>query len=218
MTRSVDRITRRIFGRSTELCSNPGGPHGWYRFGSVRRRRLFAVLRDLPLRHRLHRQSAGAQDHRQRRRRPADPRAGDQHPAARPVRHPAQRHGAAGLQALVDALRAACRRTHDLRAAGEPGAGPAVLAVAADPGAGLDGDQPGRQSSPSRSCSGWAWPGAAQHLPAQPLRAVRPAPGLGAAARPRTCRRRSSARRSSTSACAIRSISASCSPSGRRRS
>ena len=93
----------------------------------------------------------------------------------------------------------------------------AVLAVAADPGAGLVGHQPGRRPRPPGGVLAGLWPGAAQHVPAQPLRAVRPAPGLGTAARPRPCRRRSSARPSSTSACAIRSISASCWPSGRRR-
>ena len=56
-----------------------------------------------------------------------------------------------------------------------------------------------------------------EHLPDQPFRIVRPAPGLAgqraASARPS----RSSARPSSTSESAIRSIRASSSPSGRRR-
>ena len=53
---------------------------------------------------------------------PLVPALDHQHAAARTVRHSAQRHGAAGIQALVDAVRAAAGRANDLRAAREPGA------------------------------------------------------------------------------------------------
>ena len=59
--------------------------------------------------------------------------------------------------------------------------------------------------------------GADQHLPHQSFRAVRLAPGLRPAARPDAAGRRCSERRSSTRRSGIRSISAFCSPSGRRR-
>jgi len=103
----------------------------------------------------------------------------------RRLRHPAQRHGPAGLQALVDALRAARRRTHDLCAARQPGAAAALLAMAADPGAGgVVGDEPGRHPADPGRVLDRLGAGVAEHLPPQPFRAVRPAPGLGPAARP----------------------------------
>jgi len=55
-----------------------------------------------------------------------------------------------------------------------------------------------------------------QHVPDQPFRAVRAASGRQRPRRPHHCRRRVSARRSITTSCAIRSISASSSRSGRR--
>ena len=54
------------------------------------------------------------------------------------LRRAAQRHGAAGLQEAVHALRLACDRTLDLCAAGESLADIAVLAVAADADGGLE--------------------------------------------------------------------------------
>ena len=48
------------------------------------------------------------------------------------VCHPAQRHGPARVQALVDTVRAAAGRADDLCAAREPGAAAPLLAVAAD--------------------------------------------------------------------------------------
>ena len=83
---------------------------------------------------------------------------GHQHPAARAVRHPAQRHGAAGVQALVDTVRAAAGRAHDLCAARQPGACAALLAVAADARRGLVGDQSGRRRCSCRRSSGSAGP------------------------------------------------------------
>ena len=56
-----------------------------------------------------------------------------------------------------------------------------------------------------------------QHVPDQPLRVVRAAPGVRTAARTRAFRRRSSGRRCSIATCGIRSTSASCSASGPRR-
>src|SRR5690606_7746731 len=49
-------------------------------------------------------------------------RAGHRPRPARPVRAPAQRHGAAAVQALVDEDRARLDRAQHLRAAVEPGA------------------------------------------------------------------------------------------------
>ena len=176
--------------------------------------RLPVVLRHVPLRHRLRRQSAGAQDDRQRRAGAARAGAGHQHPAPRPLRHPAQRHGAAGLQALVDALRAAGGRAHDLRAARKPGCS-CSTGSGGRSGAGLVGDQSGASCSAGVFWLGWGLV-LAQHLPHQPFRAVRPAPGLCPAARSHPAaagfRTPFLYKRS-----AIRSISASCSPSGRRR-
>ena len=74
-----------------------------------------------------------------RRRRPADRERDHQHDAARPVRRSTQRDGAAGLQALVDAVRAGLDRAQHIRAVFQPRAVAAVLAVAADACAGLDG-------------------------------------------------------------------------------
>ena len=56
-----------------------------------------------------------------------------------------------------------------------------------------------------------------QHVPDQPLRAVRAASGRQQSRRPRHAGSRASGRRCSTSSCATRSISASSSRSGRRR-
>ena len=64
------------------------------------------------------------------------------------------------------------------------GAGRSLRALAADPGAGVDGDQSGGRRPARGGLLARLVPCAAQHLPDQPFRAVRPAPGLGSAARP----------------------------------
>ena len=112
----------------------------------------------------------------------------DQYGPARPVRRPAQRDGAARLQALVDPPGARAGRAHDLRAVRQPRLAAALLAVAADARRGLDGHQSGRRVRAAGDLLDRLGAGAAQHLHDQPFRAVRPAPGLLPAARHRRCR------------------------------
>ncbi len=101
------------------------------------------------------------------------------------VRHPAQRDGAPGIQALVDAIRAEIGRAQHLCAARQPRAGPAVLAVAADPGGGLAGHRPAAAIAITGAFVGRLADRADQHVPDQPLRAVRAASGRQQSLRPR---------------------------------
>ena len=88
--------------RSRHLCVRPG--------------LLRRVFRHFSLRRRLHRQPLGAQiDRLAARRRPGHRAAGESRIAG-PVCRAAQRHGAAGLQALVDPHRAGAGRAQHLRA------------------------------------------------------------------------------------------------------
>ena len=89
------------------------------------------------------------------------------------------------VQALVDAVRAAAGRAQHLCAARQPGAGAAVLAVAADAGVVWQSTNPPAPCGDGLS-SGSAGPSCCQHLPDQSLRTVRPAPGLCPAPRPAT--------------------------------
>ena len=115
----------------------------------------------------------------------ADDGLADQSGADVDLRRAAQRHGAAGLQEAVHALRVACDRTLDLCAAGESDADIAVLAMAADAVGGLEH----RKSCCRRRRDCWRLCGLAhralQHLPDQPFRAVRIDPGGDAFCRAR---------------------------------
>ena len=99
---------------------------------ALRRRLLCRVFRHLSLRRRVHRQSLGAEVHRFAARCGARHGAAGESGPAGPVRRAAQRHGAARVQALVDAHRAAGRGAQHLRAVLLPGADRAVLVLAAD--------------------------------------------------------------------------------------
>ncbi len=84
-------------------------------------------------------------------------------------------------------------------------------------GVDLVGDQSRGRRDPAGDLLDRLGDRADQHVPDQSLRAVRPAPGFCPAAQSVRCRSRCSGRRCSTRRRGIRSISASCSPSGRRR-
>ena len=105
------------------------------------------LLRHVSLCRRLRRQFRRAADHR----RPAAGIAGggdpDQSGTARAVRAAAQRDGAAGLQALADALRSRAGGAQHLRAGVERRAAAAVLAMAADRRRGVG---PGGRRGPGR--------------------------------------------------------------------
>ena len=101
------------------------------------------------------------------------------------LRRAAQRHGAAGLQEAVHALRLACDRTLDLCAAGQSLADIAVLAVAADADGGLEHRSPRSRRRRDRGRLPGLAHRALQHLPDQPFRAVRIDPGGDAFCRAR---------------------------------
>ena len=95
-------------------------------------RRLRRVSRNHTVCDRVRRQSGRSEVDRFGRGGPADREHAHQYHAARVVRRTTQRDGAAGLQALVDAVRAALHRTEYIRAVLQSRAVAAVLAVAAD--------------------------------------------------------------------------------------
>src|SRR5581483_11424136 len=99
------------------------------------------------------------------------------------IRDTAQRHGATGLQAMVDAVRAAVDGAQHLRAAGERGAHPALLAVATDLGGDLVGQRPRGRLDLAGDLLARLGRDIGQHIPDQSLRAVRAAPGLRELAR-----------------------------------
>ena len=148
---------------------------------------------------------------------PAGRRLDHRYAAAWTVRRAAQRHGAAGLQALVDAHGAAAGGTHHLRAVRQPGAAAALLAVAANTGARLVSHQCDRRCCPGRGVLDRVGAGADQHLPHQSLRAVRPAPGLRPAAGPDAAAAGIPHAVALQAGAAPDSTSASCSPSGPHR-
>ena len=129
-----------------------------------------------------------------------------------------QRDGAAALQGLVDAIRPQAGRAQHLCAAGEPVPAAAVLAVASDAGTSCGRSRtrisPWRRDDLARGLGA----GVHQHVHDQSFRAVRVVAGRQPSRRQARRRRRASARRCSTSSCVIRSISASSSRSGPRRS
>ena len=104
--------------------------------------------------------------------------------AAGAVRGAAHGHGPSVVQALVDAHGARAGRAGDVRAGREPGAGPAVLGVAAGRRGGLDAVRPGRRRAP-RALRGRVGGGPQLDLHDQPRRPVRAAAGLAAPARDR---------------------------------
>ena len=109
--------------------------------------------------------------------------AGDRLRAADNLRRAAQRDGAALVQGALDADRAVDDRALDLRAVRQPGAAAAVLAVAADRDRDLVGREPAARAVLwTLFAAGWATV-LIGHVPHQPLRSVRPAPGLAAADR-----------------------------------
>src|SRR3546814_3363312 len=85
---------------------------------------------------------------------------------------------AAGVQALVDADRARGGRAQHLRAGQQPGAGAAVLAVAAAAAERVAGRRRSGADGAVRAVRAGLAAGAVEHVPDQPLRSVRPAPGL----------------------------------------
>lgn len=143
----------------------------------LRRRVLPDFSRHLSLCRRLRLAPDGAEDDRHRRRDLDAPRDLHQSRAALAVRRSAQRHGAAGLQAAVRAVRVARDRAQHICADGEPRADPAVLAMAPDPGHCLGHRKSAaRQSRYGRHGAGLA-DRSLQHVPDQPFRTVRPDAG-----------------------------------------
>src|SRR5262249_1616986 len=125
---------------------------------------------------RLRFRRGGAQDHRQRAGCAAAAGADHQHPADVAVRRSAQRDGAQAVQALVDAIRAGLDRAQHIRAAGELGADPAVLAVASDPADRLANRRPADRRGGHGAVVRRLAARSGQHLPDQSFRAVRAAP------------------------------------------
>lgn len=80
---------------------------------------------------------------------------------------PAQRDGASAIQGVVDAHRAACDRAQHLCAAREPGITAAVLAVAADPGGSVAGEQPPGRRVSARPRTVRLGGGLPEHVPDQ---------------------------------------------------
>jgi len=110
---------------------------------------------------------------------PADRQHAHQYHAARAVRCTTQRDGAAGLQALVDAVRAALHRTEYIRAALQSRA-----IVCCTGSGGQFQNRFGRcrirslqTALEAISFFGWGF-AVCQHLHAQPFRAVRTEPGV----------------------------------------
>ena len=139
----------------------------------LRRPRLSDFLRHVPLRGRLRLGICRTQDRRYRFGVLADDGLAGQFGADVDLRRAAQRHGAAGLQEAVHALRLACDRTLDLCAAGESVADTAVLAMAADAVGGLEHRRPCSRRRRDRGRLPGLAHRALQHLPDQPFRAVR---------------------------------------------
>ena len=139
----------------------------------------------LPLRDRIRRQPGGPEVDRLRRRETLSlERARHRCAAARSVRHPAQRHGAAVLQARLDAGHPRADRAQHLRAAREPVPDPALLAMAADDRGHLARAKRHRTyAGPAHSFGlGWLTVLASTFL-VEPLRSVRSAPGHALPAR-----------------------------------
>src|SRR2546421_6903589 len=104
---------------------------------SLRTSILRRVLRRHPLRHRLPLGPRRAEEHRHRNGRVDGGSVYHQSPPDVRLCRSTQRDGAAGIQAMVDAIRAEVGRAQYLRAVLEPRAHPAVLAMAPDTRCGL---------------------------------------------------------------------------------
>src|SRR6266566_453460 len=153
-------------------------PNGRSGCSYLRNCRLRNISRHHTVCDRLRRQLGRPEVDRYGHRGPSDRERDPQYHAARIVRSTTQRDGATGLQALVDALRAAIHRTEYVRAVLQPGAAAAVLAMAADSGADLDGGKPGPCDRSSGDFLVRLGVAVCQHLHAQPFRAVWSQPGI----------------------------------------
>ena len=178
---------------------------------------VLGFFRHVPLRGRLRHRLPGAEVDRHGSGGPARRSAPGQYAPAIAVRRAAQRHGAAGVQALVDAVCCARDRAQHLRAAREPRAHPAVLAVAPDPDRRVGSGNPGDRDRRTGGIARRRRDRARRHVPDQSLRAVRPAPGHQQPDGPRDAGGALQDSRASTRSCGIRSTSASSSRSGRPR-
>ena len=184
---------------------------------SVRLRVLRLLLRNLSVRARFCRglvvpktidSGAAAPVHRGAGRQPAADVA---------VCDPAQRDGAPAIQAMVDAIGAEVDRAQHLCAVRKPRTCAAVLAVAADAGGDLERRESGYRNGPDRPFACRLADRADQHIPDQSFRAVRTASGGQQPHRSPDAGAALPDAASIISSCAIRSISASSSRSGRRR-
>ena len=137
--------------------------------------------------------------------------------AAVAVRAAAQRDGAAGIQAPADPGDPGRRRAEHVRAGQQPGADPAVLAMAAPRRRGLGRSERGRPRAAVWRVRLRLGARPAHDVRDQPLRSLRPAPDVARVPRDSRRPRCGSSRRSSTASSAIRSTSAGSSRSGARR-
>src|SRR5437868_83544 len=175
--RAPHGASQRWWGTAGGGNVSKGGTNGWLVVRRVRPDRVRNIPWNLPLRGRFRREHRGAEIDRPRGAGVALPGGDRQPPPARRFRRAAQRDGAAQLQALVDADRASSHRAQHLRAVRKPGVATALLAMAADPVADLDGQRPDRRHRAEPALLGRLGDGARRHVPDQPFRAVRSQPG-----------------------------------------
>ena len=109
--------------------------------------------------------------------------ARDRRRAVDRVRRPAQRDGTAVVQGMADAVPAGAARALHLRALRKPRADAGVLAVAPARGCRVVGGEPGSAARPVGGIRQWLAPGPRRDVADQPLRPVRPAPGVAVPAR-----------------------------------
>ena len=210
------RMTRRCSTRSTDFRQT-GDNNETHAHLSLWTRFLRLLSRDLALRDRFCDRHRGAEDDRWRRGRAGAGSARRQSRAAHAFRRAAQRDGAAGVQALVDDDHSGLRRAADLCAACDRGARVADLAMASVAGHRLAGQQSAGCERPARPVAVRMADRRAVDFHDQSLRAVRALSGRDESSRQDDSTRTFQDARTSTSWCAIRSISASSSRSGRRR-
>src|SRR5215510_2002282 len=138
--------------------------HGKDRGTFIRHRRVSRVRDYDCLCNRLCHRTRGAEDDRLRACRRADRLGHDQLAADVAVCNPAQRHGETPVQEVVDSHRADRGGTQHLRAFLKPRAHVAVLAMAADAGSGMAGDEPAHRRVAVRPELARLGPGLRQHL------------------------------------------------------